>query len=298
MNGSLASTRAPRSSRARIVAASVTTLAVLASAVAAGLLASPDGGTPVIFVARISSAISDVVTGAGSSVWWIYAFLLGVVAAFNPCGFALLPAYLGLYLNHEKDRDSLATRARRSLVVSVAVAGAFTILFGAIGAVFSIGSSFIVRSLPWVGLGVGVLLILAGGVFLAGGAVASSLPARMASKLGPAAGSSGIRGYAAFGLGYGLVSLGCALPLFLALLGTAVAAGGPGAAVVAFALYGLGMATALGSLTLAAGIVSFGTLERVRGIGRFVSGLGAVLLLASGAYVIYYWLTTGRVLLA
>lgn len=298
MTRSLASTSAPRSSRARILAASVTTLLVLALAVAAGLLASPDGGTPVIIVARISSAISNLVTGAGSSVWWVYAFLLGVVAAFNPCGFALLPAYLGLYLNDEKARDSLATRARRSLVVSVAVAGAFTVLFGAIGAVFSIGSSFIVRTLPWIGLGVGVLLILAGGVFLAGGAVASSLPERMASKLGRSAGRSGIRGYAAFGLGYGLVSLGCALPLFLALLGTAVAAGGSGAAVVAFALYGVGMATALGSLTLAAGIVSFGTLARVRGIGRFVSGLGAVLLLASGAYVVYYWLTTGRVLLA
>jgi len=298
MTRSLASTGAPRSSLARILAASVTTLLVLVLAVTAGLLASPDGGTPVIFVARISSAINDLVTGAGSSVWWVYAFLLGVVAAFNPCGFALLPAYLGLYLNGEKARDSLATRVRRSLVVSVAVAGSFTVLFGAIGAVFSLGSSFIVRSLPWVGLGVGVLLVLAGGVFLAGGAVGSSLPELMASKLGPSAGSSGIRGYTVFGLAYGLVSLGCALPLFLALLGTAVAAGGPGTAVVAFALYGVGMATALGSLTLAAGIVSFGTLARVRGIGRFVSGLGAVLLLASGAYVVYYWLTTGRVLLA
>jgi hypothetical protein len=30
---------------------------------------------------------------------------------------------------------------------------------------------------------------------------------------------------------------------------------------------------------------------------RFVSGFGAVLLLASGAYVAYYWLTAGRLLL-
>ena len=58
-------------------------------------------------------------------------------------------------------------------------------------------------------------------------------------------GSSGTRGYAAFGLAYGLAPLGCALPVFLALLGTPVAAGGPGSAVVAFALYGIGMATTL-----------------------------------------------------
>src|SRR6266545_2477712 len=286
MTRSLAPVSAARASRTRIVVATLSTLLILALAVTAGLLASPDGGTPVIFVDRISSAISDLATGAGSGAWWVYAFLLGVVAAFNPCGFALLPAYLGLYLNDEKT------------AVSLAVAAAFTALFGAVGAVFSLGSWFIVRSLPWVGLGVGVLLIVVGGVFLGGGAIRSSVPERMASKLGPTARRARIRGYAAFGLAYGLASLGCALPLFLALLGIAVAAGGPWNALVAFALYGVGMAAVLGSLSLAAGLVSFRVLAGARGVGRFVSGPAAVLLLASGAYVVYYWLTTGRLLFA
>jgi len=298
MTRSLAPVSAARASRTRIVVATLSTLLILALAVTAGLLASPDGGTPVIFVDRISSAISDLATGAGSGAWWVYAFLLGVVAAFNPCGFALLPAYLGLYLNDEKTGVSLAARARRSLAVSLVVAAAFTALFGAVGAVFSLGSWFIVRSLPWVGLGVGVLLIVVGGVFLAGGAIRSSAPERMASKLGPTARRARIRGYAAFGLAYGLASLGCALPLFLALLGIAVAAGGPWNALVAFALYGVGMAAVLGSLSLAAGLVSFRVLAGARGVGRFVSGPAAVLLLVSGAYVVYYWLTTGRLLFA
>lgn len=298
MTRSLPSLRAPRASRTRVWAAGVTTVAVLALAVTAGLLSSPDGGAPVIFVDRLSSWITEFSTGAGSSVWWVYAFFLGAVAAFNPCGFALLPAYLGLYLNDDEARESLGARARRSLVVSIVVAGAFTVLFGAIGAVFSLGSSFIVRSLPWVGLAAGVLLIVAGGVFLAGGSVGSRIPERLAGRLGPSAGSSSIRGYAAFGLAYGLVSLGCTLPLFLALVGTAVAAGGPLSAAVAFVLYGLGMATVIGALTLAAGVVGFEILTRARGAGRVVAGMGAVLLLASGAYVVYYWLTTGRLLLA
>ena len=81
-------------------------------------------------------------------------------------------------------------------------------------------------------------------------------------------------------------------------MGTAVSAGGPWSAVVAFGLYGIGMATTLGVLTLVAGIVSFGVLIRVRALGRFVSVLGSVLLLVSGAYVVYYWLTAGRFLFA
>jgi hypothetical protein len=58
------------------------------------------------------------------------------------------------------------------------------------------------------------------------------------------------------------------------------------------------MATTLGVLTLVAGIVNFGILVRVRALGRFVSKVGSVLLLASGAYVVYYWLTAGRFLFA
>jgi cytochrome c-type biogenesis protein len=276
----------------------VTTLLVLSLAVSAGLLSSSDGGTPVIFVERISSAIGGLTSGAGGTIWWVYAFLLGVVAAFNPCGFALLPAYLGLYLNDEQSSDGLAARTKRSLKVSLVAAGAFTALFGVTDALFSLASTFIVRLLPWVGLGVGVVLIIAGGMTIGGKLITFDTAQQFASKLGRGAGTSSTRGYSAFGLAYGLASLGCALPLFLALVGTAVALGGVGSAVFAFVLYGVGMAATLGVLTVLAGIVSFGIMSRVRSVGRVVSVVGSVLLLLSGAYVVYYWLTAGRFLLA
>jgi len=281
----------------RVGASAAITLAVLVAAVVAGLVASPDGGAPVIFVNRISSQIGDAANRAGSGFWWSYAFFLGAVAAFNPCGFALLPAYLGLYVGDADGRSSLTSRARRSLRVAVVVAVAFTALFGAMGAVFSLGSSAIVRALPWAGLAVGVVLILVGGLTLAGRPIGQRLPHLIADRLGRSAGTGGTRGYMAFGLAYGVASLGCTLPLFLALMGTAVAAGGTPAAVMAFALYGAGMAAVLGVLTIAAGVASFGVLTRVRGATRFVPGISAALLLFSGAYVTYYWLSAGRLLL-
>jgi len=170
------------------------------------------------------------------------------------------------------------------------------VLFGVTGAIFEFASAVIVHLLPWVGLGVGIVLIVAGGISLGGRALSFDTAQLLASKLGRSARSSGTRGYAAFGLAYGLASLGCALPLFLALVGTALAGGGGAGAIVAFALYGVGMATTLGVLTLIAGIVSFGILARVRAVGRLVSTFGSVLLLLSGAYVVYYWLTAGRFL--
>jgi hypothetical protein len=70
------------------------------------------------------------------------------------------------------------------------------------------------------------------------------------------------------------------------------------AAVLAFVFYGAGMAAALGVLTLVAGVVSFGILQRVRGFVRIVTTLSAGLLLLSGAYVVYYWLTARRLLMS
>jgi cytochrome c-type biogenesis protein len=283
------------SSRRAVVAAAATLL-VLAVAVVAGLTSPTTGGTPVIFVERISSAISNAASRAGG-VWWVYGFALGAVAAFNPCGFALVPAYLGLYLRDDVTRSGLGARLRRSIAVAVVVGASFTALFGAVGAVFSLGSTFIVRSLPWIGLGVGVALVLVGGLVLSGRPIASSLPERLATRVGRGATTSGVRGNAAFGVAYGAASLGCTLPLFLALMGTATATSGAWSGPIAFVLYGAGMAAALGVLTIAAGVASFEILHRVRGFVRIVSTLSAGLLLLSGAYVIYYWLTAGRLLL-
>jgi hypothetical protein len=81
-------------------------------------------------------------------------------------------------------------------------------------------------------------------------------------------------------------------------MGTATAAGDRWAAVLAFALYGAGMAAVLGVLTIVAGTVSFGAFTRVRAMTRSVSGVSAALLLLAGAYVTYYWLSAGRLLLA
>lgn len=291
----MASAVEARSPRRAVVAAAVTLL-VLVVAVVAGLTSPTTGGTPVIFVERISSAISNAASHAGG-VWWVYAFALGAVAAFNPCGFALVPAYLGLYLRDDVTRSGLGARLSRSIAVAVVVGASFTALFGAVGAVFSLGSVIIVRFLPWIGLGVGAVLVLIGGLILSGRPIASSLPERLATRVSRGASTSGVRGFAAFGVAYGAASLGCTLPLFLALMGTATAAGGGWSGPIAFVLYGAGMATALGVLTITAGVASLGILHRVRGFVRIVSTLSAGLLLLSGAYVVYYWLTAGRLLL-
>src|SRR5919197_5600474 len=118
-----------RSARRTVLAGAVTAL-VLAVAVIAGLTSPTTGGTPVIFVERISASISNAASRAGE-VWWVYALALGAVAAFNPCGFALVKAYLGLYLRDDVTGTGVWARLRRSTSVAVVVGASFTALFGA-----------------------------------------------------------------------------------------------------------------------------------------------------------------------
>ena len=84
-----------------------------------------------------------------------YAFGAGMVSAVNPCGFAMLPAYLGLYLGTRElsvapvgggptyggDGVVVAVPAQmaRGVLVTAVVTAGFICLFGGAGAVITAG---------------------------------------------------------------------------------------------------------------------------------------------------------------
>jgi cytochrome c biogenesis protein CcdA len=212
-----------------------------------------------------------------------YAFAVGMAAAVNPCGFALLPAYLGLYLG-----TATAAKQRPSHAPSVVRrAASFVGLFGALGLVLSFASAAVGAALPWLSLAVGVALLLTGGFMLGGGRLSLSGADRAAGRLGGAATNTGLMGYAVYGLAFALSSLGCTLPLFLAVMGSALAAGGPFGGLEEFVLYALGMGAVVTILTLSIGLFGHALVGHIRRVGRFVEPVGAVLVLLTGAYVVY-----------
>src|SRR5690625_991760 len=77
-------------------------------------------------------------------VEFAYAFTAGMVAPVNPCGFAMLPAYLGFFLgSDDASRDPLGAWLR-GFSCGAAVSGGFWLLFALAGAL-----------VPWSRLGVG-----------------------------------------------------------------------------------------------------------------------------------------------
>ncbi|HZT54158.1 MAG TPA: cytochrome c biogenesis protein CcdA [Gaiellaceae bacterium] len=212
-----------------------------------------------------------------------FAFVAGTVATVNPCGFALLPAYLARRLGAEERARGAAGGVARALVVGCATSLGFLLVFGAVGTTISLGARSLTRALPWAGLAIGVVLAVAGVAALSGRHVGLRIPA-----LRVRAGGDGVLGDLVFGLGYGTASLSCALPVFLAATGTALTGSVLGSAL-GFLAYGAGMGTVLTALAVAAALSRSGVALGLRRLLPYLPRLSGVLLLLAGGYVVYYW---------
>lgn len=272
-------------------------LAALALAIGGALLTGDPTSGVNRAVEGASSASSTALGGLGRLLPFGFAFAAGMASAVNPCGFAMLPAYLGLLLGdgagdkHRRTGDRLAL----GLLVAGTVTVGFIALFALVGLLIGLGAQLLVGAFPWIGLAVGGALIAVAAFRLSGRAVYSALPEQMAARL-QRPGETSMRGYLLFGLSYGIASLSCTLPIFLAVVGGSITAASVGPSLVQLALYGLGMGTVITALTLAVALFSTAVVRRLRGAARFVDPLGTILLFVAGGYVVYYWLTIGGLL--
>jgi cytochrome c biogenesis protein CcdA len=275
---------------------SVTAALTLAVAVAAAAIVGPDGGPLTLRVEEFSSSLADLLRAVGAVLPLGYAFSAGLLAAVNPCGFALLPAYLGLYLGTNAAKPDQDRSFARALFISAAVTAVFVSFFGLVGLLLASATSAIAGSFPWAGLVVGVLLAVAGGRMLAGGYFYASLPDRLGLKVGGLSQRGDLVGYLAYGLAFALTSLGCTLPIFLTVVGSALTAGGLAAGLTQFVLYGLGMGSVISTVTILAGLFGRVMLGPTRRLGPYLQPASACLLLLTGGYVVFYWLTLGGLL--
>ncbi len=224
-----------------------------------------------------------------------FAFGAGMVAAINPCGFAMLPAYLSLYLGAQEGdfaKRPAVARMLRALLVGATVSLGFILLFGVAGLAISAVGSALLAAMPALGVVIGGALVLLGLWIIAGRSLYTGVFERLAGRLGDP-GTMSIRGFFLFGLAYGAASLSCTLPVFLAVIGSSLTTGGVLAGAGQFVSYGLGMAAVLMALTLALAFFKQGLVKWLRGAVSYVQLASAVLLVLAGAYIIYYWLSYG-----
>jgi len=272
-----------------------------ALALSAATFTGPNGGAINVGVEGVSSGVATILGNLGALLPLGYAFGAGMVAAVNPCGFALLPAYLALYIGGreaERTHSSGLVLLARAARVGVTMSAGFTLLFGVAGLLLGVAATTLVRLFPWVGLVVGVALVALGARLAGGTMVYASVGERIADRLGGRARRGGAGSYFIYGLAYGAASLSCTLPIFLAVVGSAFTSGDYVAASVQFLLYAFGMGVVVLGMTLGVALFRDAVLTRARGAMRYVQPASAALLLLAGGYIMYYWLTLGGLLAA
>jgi cytochrome c-type biogenesis protein len=209
-----------------------------------------------------------------------FALVAGAVAAFNPCGFALLPAYLGLLV---APASGGRTGLGRPVRFAAGMTLGFVAVFGAVGLVLAPLAVSIERYLPLVTVVIGVLLVGMGVWLVAGRHLA--LPGLAGRGTAPTAGWWSQIGY---GVSFALASLSCTIAPFLAVTAGSLAAGGPVGIVTALVAYALGMGTVVLTLSLAVYAARTSIVRRMRQAGAVISRASGVLLVVAGAYVAWY----------
>jgi cytochrome c-type biogenesis protein len=210
------------------------------------------------------------------------AIVAGVLATFNPCGFALLPAYMGMIAAANEGRSKAQALVGGLRFASGMTVG-FILLFGTFGLVFAPFASAISRYLPIVTIVVGILIVVLGFWLLLG------------RKVGNGAGL--IRGWSpgeswfsqvGYGLTFAIVSLSCTLGPFLAVTGASIRSSDFFAIVFTFVAFALGMGAAVSVIAVATALTGSQVSVWMRSKSEVISRVTGSLVILAGLYVAWF----------
>ena len=216
------------------------------------------------------------------------AFSAGMVATVNPCGFALLPAYLSYFLGLNDDPESGdgtggQNPVVRALAVSSAVTAGFLVVFGVIGFAWTSISDLIGTRLPYFTIVVGVVLMALGVAMIRGFEPTVSLP-----KLDLGGQGRELSSMFLYGVSYAIASLSCTIPIFIGIVSTTLRNTSVAAGVATFLAYGLGMGMTLSILTISVALAKSGLVRTFRSLLPRMNQISGGLLIVAGAFVTYY----------
>ncbi|QHY94404.1 Cytochrome C biogenesis protein transmembrane region [Streptomyces sp. S4.7] len=211
------------------------------------------------------------------------ALTAGVLAAVNPCGFALLPAYLSLLVLGD-DSPTRGVAVGRALTATASITVGFAALFGVFGLAIQPVAGQVQEHLPWFTIFFGILMGLAGAWLSAG----RQLPALMPKVRRAPSVTRSVPSMALFGMAYATASLGCTIAPFLAIVVSAFRSGSTGEGVALFAAYAAGMGLIVGVASVTVALTRSAAVGQLRRAGALAPRIGGGLLLLVGAYVAYY----------
>jgi len=211
-----------------------------------------------------------------------FAFAAGMVATVNPCGFAMLPAYVSMFLGRD-DGDEAPAGAATGLRVGISVTLGVLVVFSVVGFLLSFGLRQLLDFVPWAAIVIGALLFALGVAVLRG----YHLTARVISVKNKKGKS--FLAMTGFGVAFGTASISCTLPIFLAVVGLSTRSPNVISGWSVFVAYAAGMGVVLTAIAVALATSREVIVKRMRGILPYIERIGGWLLVVSGLFIMYYW---------
>jgi cytochrome c biogenesis protein CcdA len=223
------------------------------------------------------------------------AFAAGLVAALNPCGFAMLPAYLVLVVRGGGARCPEAgagtstglASVGRALAATGGMALGFLTVFGLFGALTISAAATVQRYLPYLTVVIGIVLVALGIWLLLGRELMLLTPKHLGGRWAPTARLGSMYGY---GVSYAIASLSCTIGPFLAVTAAGLRRGSLVGSASIYLAYTAGLTLIVGVLAIAAACASSALVNRLRRILPYVNRISGALLVLVGLYVGYYGL--------
>ena len=210
----------------------------------------------------------------------------GLIAAFNPCGFAMLPAYLAYFLGHElKSPPDGYQGFLNGVKVSVTLSAGFVFVFALVGILTNtlISENSIEERAGYITLPIGIILILLGLAMIRGYQPNIKIP-----KLHIKNFNRQLPSIFLFGVSYAIVSIGCSAPIFFITVGSSFSRDGVINGVAVFITYALGMSIVVTFLTISLALTRTMIAKNMRRILPYLSPISGLLLTGAGFFLASY----------
>lgn len=209
------------------------------------------------------------------------ALTAGMVAVVNPCGFAMLPAYLSTFVGLEQ-RPSRFGAVGRALAVSAVLTAGFVTVFGLLGMVFGSALDEVIDSAPWLTIVIGLALVAVGAYLLTGRELSLRIP-----KLERGGTDGTLLSMYLYGISYAIASISCSIVTFAGVTSSATT-GNFVSRLVTFVLYGAGMGLVIAVLTIAVALARSEIVATFRAVIPKVNRIAGLFTVIAGLYVAHY----------
>lgn len=210
----------------------------------------------------------------------------GLVAAFNPCGFAMLPAYLSYFLGLESEEETSSSKnIFRGLTVGLTLTAGFVFLFGVIGVLTNtiVSEGAIESRIGYATTAFGVLMVPLGIAMMRGYEPKLRLP-----RMQKGTNSRQLPSIFMFGVSYAVVSVGCTGPIFFGTIVSSFGREGFVDGMAVFVAYAAGMSLVILVLTLAIAMARTSVASNMRRVLPYVNKVSGGLLVVAGFFLTWY----------